>query len=103
MTWLTENLRILLADQLLIKYCIIKYLTLLQIQNNDGFEKHLVSMAYKFFDKTSAYGGGVKNENLSNQELAAELHEPIIKKIEKRKVDPFLLIIFGVRNIPICN
>ena len=37
----------------------------------------LASMAYKFFEKTS--GGSIKNESMSNTELAEELHKPIIK------------------------
>ena len=38
-----------------------------------------------FFDKTSA-GSGVKSEIVPNQELAEELHKPIIRKCEKWKV-----------------
>ena len=34
----------------------------------------------------SASGGAIKNENMSNKELAEELHKPIIRKFEKRKV-----------------
>ena len=34
--------------------------------------------------KTS--GGTVKNEIISNKELAEELHKPIIRKFEKRKI-----------------
>ena len=53
-------------------------------------------MVYKFFDKEthsfakkSALGGSVRI--LSNKELVKELHKPIIKKIEKRKVhSPFI-------------
>ena len=36
-------------------------------------------MDYKCFDKKTS-GGAVKNESVSNQELAEELHKPIIKK-----------------------
>ena len=36
--------------------------------------------------KTS--GGAVKNEIIFNKELSKELHNPIIKKSEKRKVHP---------------
>ena len=47
-------------------------------------------MVYKFFDKKSAGSGAkhVKNTKLApqNQKLAEELHKPIIKKFEKRKV-----------------
>ena len=46
-------------------------------------------MVYKFFDKKSS-GSGIKNENISNKELAEELHKPIIRIFNKRKVNsPF--------------
>ena len=55
-------------------------------------------MNYKFFDKKSSGGAAtlankspVKNENMSNKELAEELHKPIIRKSYKRKVySPFI-------------
>ena len=31
-------------------------------------------------------GGAVKNENMSNQQITAELHKPNITKYEKQKV-----------------
>ena len=50
-------------------------------------------MVYKFFDKKSALlrhksasGIGIKNENISNKELAEELHKPIIRKFKKWKL-----------------
>ena len=49
-------------------------------------------MVYKFFDKETS-GGAIKNEIMSNKELAEELHKPIIRKFEKRKVHS---LIFGV-------
>ena len=53
----------------------------------DGYQRGLASMVYKFFDKKSK-GSGVVNTKLipQNQQLAEELHKPIIKKFEKRKV-----------------
>ena len=53
----------------------------------DGYQRGLASMVYKFFDKKSA-GNDVVNTKLTpqNQQLAEELHKPIIKKLEKRKV-----------------
>ena len=42
-------------------------------------------MVYKVFD-TKSYGIRIKNENMSDQELAEELHKTVIRKIEKRKV-----------------
>ena len=41
-------------------------------------------MVYKTFDKKSK-GSGIKNEIKENQQLANELHKPIIRKIKKRK------------------
>ena len=65
----------------------------------DGYQRGLASMVYKFFDKKSASladksteGSGAKhvNNNIKlapqNQQLAEELHKPIIKKFKKRKV-----------------
>ena len=39
-------------------------------------------MIYKFFDKKSK-GAGIKNEIKKNQQLANELHQPIIRKFKK--------------------
>ena len=54
----------------------------------DGYQRGLASMVYKFFDSKVAspdketVGSGV-NENIK---LANELHEPIIRNFNKRKV-----------------
>ena len=45
----------------------------------DGYQRGLASMVRNFFDK-KASGSGTKNENMSNKQLAEELHKPIIKK-----------------------
>ena len=42
-------------------------------------------MVHKFFDKETS-GGVIKNEIISNKGLAEELHKPIFRKFEKRKV-----------------
>ena len=55
----------------------------------DGYQRGLASIVYKFFDKKSKGSGGKHvNTKLApqNQQLAKELHKPIIKKFEKRKV-----------------
>ena len=52
-------------------------------QKYDGYQRGLASMVYKFFDKNSQGKGLANNENI---QLANELHKPIIKKINKRKV-----------------
>ena len=41
-------------------------------------------MVYKYFEKKSK-GSGIKNEIKENQQLANELHKPIIRKFKKRK------------------
>ena len=60
----------------------------------DGYQRGLASMVYKFFDKKSTAepsslectGSGFKKLKKSSSILAEELHKPIIKKFEKRKV-----------------
>ena len=44
---------------------------------NDGYQRGLSSMVYKFFDKNSS-GSGIVNER--NYQLANKLHKPIIRK-----------------------
>ena len=55
----------------------------------DGYQRGLASMVYKLFDKKSE-GSGAKHVHIKftpqNQQLAEELHKPIIRKLEKRKV-----------------
>ena len=51
----------------------------------DGDQRGLASMVCKFFDKKIS-GSGIKNKNMSNKELAEELHKSIIRKFKKRKV-----------------
>ena len=50
----------------------------------DGYQRGLASMVYKLFDsKVSGSGAKLIPEN---EQLANELHKPIIRKFEKRKV-----------------
>ena len=51
----------------------------------DEYQRRTASMVYAFFDKKSS-GGTIKKEIMQNEELAKELHTPIIRKFEKRKV-----------------
>ena len=56
----------------------------------DGYQRGLASMVYKFFDKKSM-GSGINTTKSSSLErssliLADELHKPVIKKFNKRKV-----------------
>ena len=60
----------------------------------DGYQRGVASMVYKFFDSKGASpdkkSGGAKRVNakitLQNEQLAKELHKPIIRKFKKRKV-----------------
>ena len=48
----------------------------------DGYQQALVNMVYKIFDKKTRSGVNV------NEQLAEQLHKPVIKKIKRRKVYP---------------
>ena len=53
----------------------------------DGYQRGLASIVYKFFDKKSMGSGIARNTTkLSYSILADELHKPIIRKFNKRKV-----------------
>ena len=69
-------------------------------------------MVYKFFDKKTSGGAAtlaqwetlatrnksaIRNDIISNKELGEELHKPIIRKFEKRKVHSLLYTIFEAR------
>ena len=47
---------------------------------HDGYQRALASMVSKFFDKKT--GSGVN----TNEQLAEELHKPVIRKFKRRKV-----------------
>ena len=49
----------------------------------DGYQRGLAFTVYKFFNKKSS-GSGIKSMP-QNQQLAEELHKPIIRKFKKRK------------------
>ena len=56
----------------------------------DGYQRDLASMVYKVFDRKSApladkstKGSGVNNDLKQNEQLAEELHKPIIKNLKK--------------------
>ena len=50
-----------------------------------GYQHGLASMVYKYFDKKTS-SISVKSEVMPNQQLAEELHKPVIRKFERRKV-----------------
>ena len=66
----------------------------------DGYQRGLASMVYKSFDKKSA-GSDIKSMP-QNEQLAEELHKPIIRKFKKRKYIQHLKTIFGVLIWQIC-
>ena len=61
-----------------------KALNIAKNPNYDGYQRGLASMVYKFFDKIILICWIVNNKE--NIQLAEELHKPINKKFEKRKV-----------------
>ena len=57
----------------------------------DGYEKVLAAIVYKFFDKKSAAirankFAGSSTKYIQSQQLADELHKPVIKKFKRGKV-----------------
>ena len=62
-----------------------KALNIAKIQKMTEIKKILLQWLIYFLIKKKSVGT-VKNENISNKELAEELFKPIIKKIGKRKV-----------------
>ena len=66
-------------------------------QKYDKYQRGIVSVVYEFFHKKSSNGAftradksAIKREIIPNQQLTGELHNPIIKKLEKRKVSQYL-------------
>ena len=62
-------------------------------KNYDGYQHRLASMVYKSFDKKSSVGSAtlankfaIKTWKYFKQELAEELHKPIIRKFKRREV-----------------
>ena len=71
----------------------------------DGYQRGLGSMVYKFFDKKTK-GSGVTLANKSipqNEQLAEELHKPIIRKFKKGKYIQHSKTIFGLQIWQISN
>ena len=62
-----------------------KAFNIAKIPKYDGYQRGPASMIYKYFDKKTS-SRAIKNENMSNKELAEELHKPVIRKFTKRKV-----------------
>ena len=67
---------------------------------DDGYQRGLASMVYKYIDKTSA-GSGL-NMHANNEKLAEELHKPITRNLKKEQSILQSKIIFGVLIQLIC-
>ena len=90
MTWLTWDFKDLTRRTVSNKILHDKIFNIAKNTKLDGCQRGLASMVYKCFDKKTS-GSGIKNENISNQELAEEFYKPIIGKFKKRKVySPFI-------------
>ena len=61
----------------------------------DGYQRGFASMVYKFFGKNSKENG-VNIEVKHNEQLAEELHKPIIRTFRKQQFILDLKKIFGV-------
>ena len=103
MIWLMEISKICLEEQLMINYYVVKLLIFLNNPKYDGYQRGVVSVVYKRFEKKSSapgankfVGSGVKSEIISDQQLAEELYKGTITKFEKVKLDsPFIDNIWG--------
>ena len=60
----------------------------------DGYQRGLASMVYKFFGKKPA-SSSVNIPLEFNEQLAKELHKPLLKNLKKEKFILDLKIIFG--------
>ena len=102
MAGLLENLRIYPEEQPH-KTLQEKAFHIVENLKHDGYQRGLASMAYKFFDKKPSDGAvtcaesetlvkrdkqdksAIENKIMPNQELAEELHKPVIRATGKRK------------------
>ena len=72
-----------------------KAFTIAKNPKYEEYQRWLASLIYKFFDKKTS-GSVIKDDNISNKELAEELHKICIKKFKTRKVhSPFTDNIWG--------
>ena len=55
----------------------------------DGYQRGLTSMVFHFSIKKTS-GGAIKNENMSNKQLAEELQRQLIRKFNKGKYTSLL-------------
>ena len=88
----------------------VKAFSITEDTKHDGCQRGITSMVYKFFDRqtsgaaaTLANESSIKNKDISNKELAEELHKAIITKFNRRQIhSPFMDNIY-VLTKQICN
>ena len=56
-----------------------KAFNIVKMPKHDGYQRGLASMVHKFFDKKSS-GSSINMKAVSDEQLAEELHKPIISK-----------------------
>ena len=61
----------------------------------DGYQRGLAPVVCKFFDKKTS-GSCIKNENISNKELAKEFRNQLLENLRKEKYTLLLKTIFRV-------
>ena len=94
MIWLIADFKDLNRRKASDKVLCYKTFNIAENRKYDGYQCELASEVYKFFDKKLLVEQ-LKNEIISNKELAEELHKPI-RKLEKRKAHcPFIDNIWG--------
>ena len=101
-TWVMEILKLYPEEQILIKCYTDKTLNIAKNTKYNEYQRGLISMVYHFFGKKPS-GSVVKNESMSSQELAEELHKAIIRKVRKRKTHYFLKEMFRALLLLISN
>ena len=85
MIWRRGILRIYLEEEVLIKYCVIKHLILLETHVVVNANACLLQWVIICLTKKTS-GSGVNSQIMTNEGLAEEIHIPIIRKCEKRKL-----------------
>ena len=85
-----EIVRICPEEHLLIKYYVVKHLILLKIQNRMDITVDLLQWFKKFLIKrllANTSNGAIESKNISNLQLAKDLHKQIIRKLGKWKIN----------------
>ena len=88
------------------KFLIDKAFNIAKNPKYDGYQRRLASMVYKCFDRKSAVSGinmHVNKSAFNNEQLAKELHKPVIRNFKKGTVySGFKDNIWGADSL-ICN